>query len=357
MDFYKSKIESAKRGYSFDDVLIIPLYSDLKLEDIDTSTRLAKNLTLKVPIISSPMDTVTGRDMVLALGSLGGLGVLPRNIGIEEMKSIVREASERDLPVGVAVGPFDDDRVKEAINSGASIIVVDAAHGHSKNVIEATKRYSRLGVPVMSGNVVTSEGALALIEAGALSIRVGVGPGHSCTTREIAGVGYPQLSAIAEVADAAAEHGVSVIADGGIEKPSDIVKAIAAGADAVMLGYLLAGTDEAPPREVFIKERCYKLYRGMGSKSALNTGSVRYGTFKNVPEGAEGLVECKGPVENVINYLVGSLKQGMGYVGARTLAELKSRAKFVVLSGGSFREGGPRGLIGAKGSWEQLSSR
>lgn len=356
MGIFKSKIEKAIKGYSFDDVLLVPSYSDVKLEEIDVSTRIANGLTLKIPIISSPMDTVTGRDMVLSLGKLGGLGVVPRNIDVEAVISIVREAVEKNVPVGVAVGPFDDERVEKAVSSGASIIVIDTAHGHSKNVIDATRRYSRHGVPVMAGNIVTSEAAEALIHAGASSLRVGVGPGHACVTREVTGVGYPQLSAIAEVSDIASEHGVSVIADGGIEKPGDIVKAIATGADAVMLGYLLAGSDESPTQKIIVNGECYKPYRGMGSKTSLSRGSTRYGSFKSVPEGAEGLVRCTGPVKKTIEYLVGSLKQGMGYVGARTIEELKTKSRFIIVSGGTYREGGPRGLIEAKGSWEQLSS-
>lgn len=357
MGIFVSKIQRAEKKYSFDDVLIVPRFSDVKLEEIDVSTRIAKNLLLRIPIISSPMDTVTGKEMVYALGKLGGLGILPRNMDIHEMEKIVREATDNKLMVGVAVGPFDDDRVERAVNAGVSVIVIDTAHGYSKNVIEATKRYSRQGVPIISGNIVTKEAALALIDAGASSLRVGLGPGHACVTREVTGVGYPQLSAIAEVADVAVDHGVSVIADGGIEKPGDIVKAIAAGADAVMLGYLLAGTDESPSNKIYVNDKCYKPYRGMGSRSALLSGSNRYGTFKSVPEGSEGLVECRGPLINVINYLLGGLKQGMGYVGARNINELKAKAEFVILSKATAREGGPRGLTEAKGPWEQLNSR
>jgi IMP dehydrogenase len=224
------------------------------------------------------------------------------------------------------------------------MIVIDTAHGHSRNVVEATRRFASYGAAVMAGNIVTGEAAEALISAGAVSLRVGVGPGHACVTREVAGVGYPQLSAVAKVADVAARYGVSVVADGGIEKPADIVKALAAGADAVMLGYLLAGTDEAPGALVEVGGRLYKVYRGMGSRGALARGSARYGEFKRAPEGVEGLVELRGPVSSVIEWLVNGLKQGMGYVGARNLEELKRKAVFVRLTHAGLRESGPRGL-------------
>lgn len=358
MGVFSRKLQEASLGHSFDDVLLVPRYSDVSLNEIDLSTKVAEGLILRIPILSSPMDTVTGRDMAIALGTRGGLGVLPRNMPISGVVDILREAASLKVPVGVAVGPLDDEKAEVAASEGASIVVIDAAHGHSKNVVEATKRLSsRLGVPIMAGNIVTAEAAEALIAAGASSLRVGVGPGHACTTREVTGVGYPQLSAIAEVADVAFGYGVSVIADGGIEKPSDIVKALAAGADAVMLGFLLAGTDEAPGEKMDVEGRCYKPYRGMGSISALSRGSVRYGSHKIVPEGAEGLVECKGPLSLVLEYLLGGLKQGMGYCGARSIPELKAKAAFVRVSAGAYREGGPRGLIDVRGSWEQLKAK
>lgn len=330
---------------SLDDVLLVPQYSDVNIDDIDVSTNLTKRLKLRIPIVSSPMDTVTGREMTLRLAELGGLGTLPRNMDLREAVAVVEEAKGRKLPVAAAVGPFDDQRVKSLVDAGASLIVVDSAHGHSKNVIEATKRYKEYGVDVMSGNVVTSEGARALIDAGADALRVGIGSGHACTTREVAGVGVPQLSAIAWVASTAREAGVSVVADGGIEKPAHVVKALAAGADAVMLGYLLAGTDEAPGEIVEIEGRKYKPYRGMGSRGALASGSTRYGTFKRVPEGVEGYVEYRGPVAQVVDVLVNALKQGMGYVGARNLEELRRKAVFVRITEMGRYESSPRGML------------
>jgi IMP dehydrogenase len=344
MGYFEEKLKNSEIGLSFDDVLLVPQYSEVKLEEVDTSTRLAPGLVLRIPIISSPMDTVTGEEMLLAMGRLGGLGVLPRNYPLERAVQAVKRALEEGVPAAAAVGPFDDDRVRRLLDAGAAMIVIDTAHGHSKNVVEATRRFTGYGAAVMAGNIVTGEAAEALISAGAVSLRVGVGPGHACVTREVAGVGYPQLSAVAKVADVAARYGVSVVADGGIEKPADIVKALAAGADAVMLGYLLAGTDEAPGALVEVGGRLYKVYRGMGSRGALARGSARYGEFKRAPEGVEGLVELRGPVSSVIEWLVNGLKQGMGYVGARNLEELKRKAVFVRLTHAGLRESGPRGL-------------
>ncbi|MEM0023721.1 MAG: IMP dehydrogenase [Thermofilaceae archaeon] len=342
---WKEKLERAPLALSLDDVLLVPQYSDVNLDEIDVSTRVSRRLRLRIPIISSPMDTVTGREMALRLAELGGLGVLPRNLETSAAVSVVREARERGLPIAAAVGPFDDERVKALVDAGVSMIVVDSAHGHSRNVIEATRRYKDYGVEVMSGNIVTGEAARALIDAGAEALRVGIGSGHACTTREVAGVGVPQLTAISWVAEVAREAGVGVVADGGIEKPAHVVKALAAGADAVMLGYLLAGTDEAPGDVVEIEGKKYKPYRGMGSRGALASGSARYGSFKRVPEGVEGYVEYRGPVERVVDVLVNALKQGMGYVGAKSLDELRRKAVFVRITEAGLYESSPRGMI------------
>ncbi len=340
-----SKLEKAPWGLSLDDVLLIPQYSDVQIGETDVATRLTRRLTLSIPIISSPMDTVTGEAMALRLAELGGLGVLPRNMEPAQALSIIGKAKKRKLPISVAVGPFDEDRVKAYAEAGVDLIVVDSAHGHSRNVIEATKRFKGYGVDVMAGNVVTREGARALVDAGADALRVGLGSGHACTTREVAGVGVPQLTAISWVAEVAREAGVGVVADGGIEKPAHVVKALAAGADAVMLGYLLAGTDEAPGEVIEIDGKKYKPYRGMGSKGALAAGSSRYGAFKRVPEGVEGYVEYRGPVASVVEVLVNALKQGMGYVGARNLEELREKAAFIRITNMGLQEGSPRGMV------------
>lgn len=352
MGNYSEKLKDPPLGLSFNDVLLVPQYSDVKLSEVDVSTRLTDNLTLKIPIISSPMDTVTGPEMALALGRMGGLGILPRNLDLDETRKTIDTLHEEKLPIGAAVGPFDDNKVAQLADKGVDIVVIDTAHGHSRNVLEAVRRFKKeYDVEIMAGNVATKKGAEALIEAGVDSLRVGIGPGHACTTREVAGVGVPQLTAIAWVADVASEYGVSVVADGGVEKPADIVKALAAGADAVMLGYLLAGTDEAPGEIVRISGKMYKKYRGMGSKGALASGSVRYGEFKKVPEGVEGYVEYRGALREVVEFLIGSLKQGMGYLGARNIRELKRKAKFVRITSAGIGESRPRGIILVDESW------
>jgi IMP dehydrogenase len=350
MPKFSDKLKNAEIALSFEDVLLLPGPSDVRPEEMDVSARIPPDLELKIPILSSPMDTVTGKRVVEVLGSLGGLGILPRNLPESEVFSILKSAREEGIPVGVAVGPSDTELAKKLAEEGASAVVIDSAHGHSRAVVNATAQLSSLDVPLISGNVVTAEAAKALAEAGATGIRVGVGPGHACTTREVAGVGCPQLTAIAQVADALEGKGVLVIADGGIEKPSDMIKALAAGAGAVMLGYLIAQSYESPGERIEVNGKCYKRYRGMGSRGALSSGSQRYGEFKKVPEGEEGFVECRGPLSEIIEYLIGGLKQGMGYVGARSIEDLQEKARFVRITPFASREGGPRGML-RDGSW------
>ena len=345
MGRFSSKLYSALEGLSFDDVLLLPRYSEVKLDSINLTTDIVKGFKLKTPILSSPMDTVTGREVALSLGKMGGLGVLPRNISIKEAVKTIEEAKNEKIPIAAAVGPFDDKRVKILVDKGIDLIVIDTAHGHSKNVIEATKRFKReYEISVMSGNVATGEGAEALISAGADSLRVGIGSGHACITREVTGVGVPQLTAIAWVADVAREYEVSVIADGGLEKPSDIIKALAAGANAVMLGYLIAKSEEAPGNLLVVNDRKYKLYRGMGSRSALAKGSMRYGEFKKVPEGVEGFIEITGSLSSIIENIVNSIKQAMGYIGASSITELWEKALFVKITEAGRYESKARGF-------------
>ena len=243
----------------------------------------------------------------------------------------------------VGVGPDSIERGKALIEAGADALFIDAATGHTRIVIETIAKLRELSaVPVVAGNVVTEQGARDLIAAGAQAIKVGVGPGSICTTRVISGVGMPQFTAIRNVADICREHGVKVIADGGIRYSGDIVKALAAGADLVMLGSLLAGTRESPGQTVHFQGRRFKTYRGMGSIGAMRKGSGdRYGqnsSGKLVPEGVEGRVPYKGPLSDVIFQLMGGLKSGMGYVGASNLAELRERARFTRITAGGLRE-------------------
>ncbi len=239
------------------------------------------------------------------------------------------------------------------IDAGCDLIVVDTAHGHSAKVIEAVRRIKKQSnsVQVIAGNVATAAATAALIDAGADAVKVGIGPGSICTTRIVAGVGVPQLTAIMECASAARKHGIPIIADGGIRFSGDVAKALAAGADIVMVGSLLAGTDEAPGETYLYQGRTYKAYRGMGSVGAMARGSAdRYfqaevrDTLKLVPEGIEGQVPYKGPVDNVLHQLVGGLRAGMGYVGAKTLPELREKARFVRISPAAMRESHTHGV-------------
>jgi IMP dehydrogenase len=259
------------------------------------------------------------------------------------------------LRVAAATSVGDDGfaRTERLIDAGVDVVVVDTAHGHSVRVLEAVSRIKQLSnrVQVIAGNVATADGAMALIDAGADAIKVGIGPGSICTTRVVAGVGMPQLTAIMEAAETAAKHDMPVIADGGIKFSGDLVKALAAGADCVMIGALLAGTDEAPGETYLYQGRTYKAYRGMGSVGAMARGSAdRYfqeevkDSIKFVPEGVEGQVPYKGPVDGVLHQLVGGLRAGMGYVGAKSLAELKQRARFVRVSPAVIRENHTHGV-------------
>jgi IMP dehydrogenase len=326
---------------TYDDVLLVPQWSDVLPADVSLKTNLTRRVALNIPVLSSAMDTVTELPMALTLARLGGMGVLHRNLTPEEQADQVRrfKTEEPGLPIGAAVGTSDADlaRAEGLKSAGCDVVVVDTAHGHSTGVLRRVEQLKgRLeGVDILGGNVATPEATLALIDAGADGVKVGVGPGSICTTRVVAGVGVPQLSAVMECAAAAAERGVGIIADGGLTKSGDIVKALAAGAHTVMLGSLLAGTDEAPGDRVKVAGRHYKSYRGMGSVGAMTRGSAgRYfqegvARDKLVAEGVEGLVRYAGTVTDMLHQLMGGVRAGMGYTGSATLSDLRKRAKFV----------------------------
>jgi IMP dehydrogenase len=465
-----------EEALAFDDVLVVPAYSQVLPSATDTRTRLTRAIPLNIPIISAAMDTVTEASMAIAMAQLGGLGVIHKNLEPDEQAAQVRRVKkfesgmvvnpltihpdgtladvkalmnthhisgvpvvERDtnrlvgivtnrdvrfasdptlkvyelmtrenlvtVTAGVApdearrllhrhriekllvvddayrcvglitvkdmdkaethplankdelgrlrvaaatgVGPEGHTRARALIAAEVDVIVVDTAHGHSRGVLDAVaniKKFSN-AVQVIAGNVATPEGALALIEAGADGVKIGIGPGSICTTRVVAGVGMPQFTAVLECAAACREAGVPAIADGGMRTSGDIVKAIAAGADAVMIGSLLAGTDEAPGEVFLYQGRSYKSYRGMGSIGAMARGSAdRYfqqdikDQLKLVPEGVEGMVPYKGPVAQAIHQLVGGLKAGMGYTGSRDIAELQRNTRFRRVTGAGLRE-------------------
>jgi IMP dehydrogenase len=258
------------------------------------------------------------------------------------------------VAAATTVGEEGFERTERLIAAGCDLIVVDTAHGHSKRVLETVSRIKKLSnsVQVVAGNVATADATRALIDAGADSVKVGIGPGSICTTRIVAGVGVPQLTAVMDCANEAAKHNVPIIADGGIRYSGDIAKALAAGAECVMVGSLLAGTDEAPGETYLYQGRTYKSYRGMGSVGAMARGSAdRYfqqevkDALKLVPEGIEGQVPYKGPVDGVLHQLVGGLRSSMGYLGARTLADFRKRAKFIRITNAGMRESHAHGVL------------
>lgn len=346
-----------KKGLTFDDVLVIPNYTQVKREDIDVSCHLTAKIKLDIPIISSPMDTVTTSHMAIALGKLGGLGVLHRNLSIADQAKEVEKTRREMETVAAAVGVGVDleERIAALVSAGLNIIVIDSAHGFSKGVIEATRflsgKYKNLAI--ISGNVATAAGAKALIEAGARGLRVGMGPGSICTTRIVAGVGMPQITAIMETAAVAKKYNVPVIADGGLRNSGDIVKAIAVGASTVMSGSLFAGCLETPGEMVVKDGRKYKKFRGMGSILAMKEGSaVRYGQNyrkgqekKLIAEGVEAMVEFKGTVEDVVNQLIGGLRSGMYYAGVRTISELQEKTRLIRVSSASVVESHPHDVV------------
>jgi IMP dehydrogenase len=471
-----SRTLAVEEALAFDDVLIVPAYSQVLPGATRTETRLTRDITLHIPLISAAMDTVTEGAMAIAMAQLGGIGVIHKNLDIVEQAAQVRRVKKfesgmvvnpltiypdqtladaralmaahnisgfpvvergtgrlvgilthRDvrfatdpaskiyelmtrenlvtvqggvapdearrllhrhriekllvvddqgrciglitvkdmekaqahplankdelgrLRVAAATGVGDDGerRAEALVAAGADVIVVDTAHGHSAGVLGAVSRVKKLSnaVQVIAGNVATPEGARALIEAGADAVKIGIGPGSICTTRIVAGVGVPQFTAVAETSAACREAGVPAIADGGVRTSGDIVKAIGAGADCVMVGSLLAGTDEAPGEVFLYQGRSYKSYRGMGSIGAMARGSAdRYfqqeikDTLKFVPEGIEGRVGYKGPVSAVVHQLVGGLRAGMGYTGSATVEELQQNARFRRITGAGLRE-------------------
>ena len=370
MDSMNGKV--IKEGYTFDDLLLVPAYSTVVPADVSLKTRLCDGIELSIPVCSAAMDTVTESAMAIALAQSGGIGFIHKNLSVEAQADMVRavksaEVTSKDAAVdsngkllaGAAVGVSETTmvRVKELVDAGVDILTVDSAHGHSKGVIDTVakihKAYPKL--PLVGGNIVTSDAAQALIQAGASVLKVGVGPGSICTTRIVSGVGVPQLSAISDVVQVAKRYNVGVIADGGIKFSGDIVKALAAGADAVMLGGLLAGCEETPGDIIEVYGKRVKTYVGMGSLSAMQRGSSdRYfqggqkELMKLVPEGIEATVPYKGPMSDVIYQMMGGLRSGMGYCGCETISELKDKAKFVKISNAGLKESHPHTVENVK---------
>ncbi len=482
MDVNRELFE-ANEALTFDDVLVLPGYSEVLPSETDVSTRLTADITLNIPLVSAAMDTVTEARLAIALAREGGIGIIHRNmspqqqanevdkvkrsqagmisdpitlppdatlqeaeeimstyrisgvpivdgegklvgiltnrdkrfvepkdyhlpvsqfmtpqplvtapVGIsrEEAKALLQKHRIEKLPLvdesghlkglltvkdilkeieypnaardadgrllvgaAVGVGVEAEQRVGLLVEADVDVVAIDTAHGHTKNVLETIKRLRRLfpKLPIIAGNVVTPEGVIALVEAGAATVKVGVGAGSICTTRVVAGAGMPQLSAIYHCSRVARRLGIPIIADGGIKYSGDIVKAIVAGADTVMLGSLLAGLEEAPGEEVIFEGRRFKEYRGMGSLGAMQGyGRDRYASAqgsagKLVPEGIEGRVPYRGPLHDYVYQLVGGLRAGMGYAGARTLEDLRTKARLIRMTKAGLIESHPHDVI------------
>lgn len=360
---------------TFDDVLLKPGYAGFSRSDIDLTSQLSRNITLKAPLVSSPMDTVTESLLAITLAKAGGIGIIHRNLSVEDQVAEVAKVKKAGLLVGAGVGssPGYEDRVKALIDAGVDVIVVDSAHGYAKYVIDAVtfikKQYK---VDVIAGSVATTEGAQALIDAGADALRVGMGPGAICTTRIVSGMGVPQMTAIIDTASVAHKHKIPVIADGGINYFGDITKALAAGASSVMMGRLFAATEESPGeviefahdkvparfRSIMNGSETYKFkgYRGMGSIGAMERGKQIssedefHGKSYDdesvlVAEGVEGLVPCSGDLTTVVATMLEGVRSGFYYVGAKTIPELWERAILSTITTASLSESHPHDLF------------
>jgi IMP dehydrogenase len=300
--------------------------------------------------MSSAMDTVTEAKMAIAVGEKGGIGVIHRNLSVKKQIQEIRKTKSKSLLVGAAVGANSDEhkRAEQILKENLDLIVVDTAHAHSKKVSNIIKKIIKIKpkkTALCAGNIATKEAAKFLIKLGVDIIKVGIGPGSICTTRLVAGIGVPQLSAILNVRKGLKNSRVSIIADGGIKFSGDIAKALAAGADAVMVGSLFAGTDQAPGKIIKKNGKFFKSFRGMGSIGAMNKGSAdRYfqtkqkNASKYVPEGVEGFVKYKGKVDKIIYQLVGGLKSSMGYLGSKNIVDLRKKPKFYKITKAGFYE-------------------
>lgn len=374
MSLWETKL--AKKGLTFDDVLLIPAESHVLPNEVKLDTKLAPNLQLHIPLISAGMDTVTEGNMAIAMAENGGLGVIHKNLSIEAQVDEVKKAKGKtvdpNLPhpavdnqgrllATAAVGVTSDtfERAESLLEAGADAIVIDTAHGHSAGVLRKIKeiREHFPNATLIAGNVATGEGAAALFDAGVDVVKVGIGPGSICTTRIVAGVGVPQITAIYDAASVAQKYGKKIIADGGIKYSGDVVKALAAGGNAVMLGSMFSGTTEAPGTIFTNEGKQFKSYRGMGSVGAMSQqhgSSDRYfqggvnEANKLVPEGVEALVPYKGDVSNIIYQIDGGLRAGMGYVGASTIEELIENSQFVQITNAGLRESHPHDVQMAK---------
>ena len=361
-----------QEAYTFDDVLLVPAYSEVVPNQVSLKTNLTKNIALNTPILSAAMDTVTESAMAIAMAQAGGIGFIHKNMTVSAQAAEVQKVKAFDfdkirfpnaitdkngkLLVGVAVGVAKNlmERTQALVSAGVDVVTLDSAHGHSQGIINAVAQLRKAfpKLEIIAGNIVTASAAQALVDAGANAVKVGVGPGSICTTRVVAGVGVPQLTAINNVYEQLKNQEIGIIADGGIKHSGEITKAIAAGAHCVMLGSLLAGTDESPGEIIVQDGKKYKSYVGMGSLVAMERGSKdRYfqeDKKKLVPEGIEALKPYKGSVSAIIFQLIGGLRSGMGYCGAKTIDALRNNAKFVKISNAGLIESHPHDVMISK---------
>ena len=313
----------------YDDVLLVPQYSDIESRTVLSTKNSLGDIGLDLPIISSPMDTVTELDMLVAMEMNGGLGIIHRYNSIDDQSKLVKQAKVVEVNnVGAAIGVTGDylERAQALVEAGANVLCVDVAHGHHsmmKTALTSLRQVFGNSVHIMAGNVATGEGACALAEWGADSVRVGIGSGAICSTRLVSGHGLPALQSIIDCVDAGCP--IPIIADGGIKTSGDIVKALAAGADFVMLGSMLAGTDQAPGQVFDAGNKKYKVYRGMASSEA----QINWRGKTSTPEGISTTIPYKGDVNTILADLKGGIQSGMSYSGARTINDLQAKARFV----------------------------
>ena len=342
-------MDPIKEALTFDDITLAPKYSSVLPSEVNTSVKLSKNLKLKIPLLSSAMDTVTESKMAIEIAKAGGIGVIHRNLSINDQILEIKKVQKKGLAVGAAVGTNDTEisRAEKIIKSKVDLIVVDTAHGHTKrvaNIIKFIKKKKSSKTTLCAGNIATAEAAKFLCKLGVDIVKVGIGPGSICTTRLVAGIGVPQLSALLDAKKGLSKN-VKMISDGGVKFSGDIAKALAAGADAVMVGSMIAGTNEAPGKIIKKNGKLFKVFRGMGSVGAMNKGSAdRYfqkkqkDSSKYVPEGVEGLIKYKGEVSKIIFKLIGGLKSSMGYLGSKNVINLRNKPKFVKITKAGFYE-------------------
>lgn len=376
------------QGLTYDDILLIPGYTDFSRDAISLKTKISKKIEIDIPIVSSPMDTVTESELAIALAKMGGIGIIHRNLSVDnqakEVSKVKKDpsaSSGQALKVGAAIGVSDGykDRLEALIKAGVDVIVLDSAHGWTNKFIEALKFIKKTypKVDVIVGNIATYEAAENLCKNGADGLRVGMGPGAICTTRIVSGMGVPQVSAIRETVKAAKKYGVPVIADGGIKYSGDMIKALALGASTVMMGSYFAQSEEAPGKIYNLKRDevpsrfqsifdshsnitfKFKSYRGMGSEAAMREGAkiksedeFHGKSYKDkvlVAEGVEGMVPVKGKVRELLDQSIGGIKSGMFYIGAKNISELQKKAKFIQVTHASLTESHPHGIIISNG--------